>query len=89
MSEELENRFDEIALRKELAKVNKLIAKHDAKREALWKHIRENCPHTNVKAMHSYTPGGYLDTGWIEDWNECVLCHAKSKVISRSDGSYG
>lgn len=89
MNPELENKFDEIKLRKEMTRVNKLIAKHEAKLAALQHELVTTCPHERVEVKQSYTPGGYLNTGYYERWNQCMVCGARGPKETESDGMYG
>jgi len=49
----------------------------------------DNCPHENLEKKVNNVEGGYLNKGYSETWHECILCHAKSEVIRKSDGHYG
>lgn len=89
MDKELETRFDELALRREMTKINKQIKKQQAKYDAVYKEFMDTCPHTDLKLMKECTPGGYLDTGYEDRWMQCTVCGAKGPVDRQSDGSYG
>jgi hypothetical protein len=70
---------------KELIRLNKLISKHSKVRNELL----DGCTHDKTILKHDYTPGGYLDTGYEEWWDQCTLCGKRFNERRQSDGSYG
>lgn len=77
--------MDFVTRKKENLRLYKLIAKHTTARNALL----DSCTHDETVLKHSYTPGGYLDTGYDEWWDQCTLCGKRFNIRTRSDGLYG
>lgn len=86
---ELTNRFDEIALRKEMAKIQKRIVKDRAKLADLTKTLRETCPHEKMVILVEYSEGGYLNTGSETRWKHCAVCGYDGPKQTKSNGRYG
>lgn len=86
---ELTNRFDEIALRKEMVRVQKQIDKYQTKLNEVKKTFRETCPHEKMVFMVEYEEGGYLNTGSETRWQRCAVCGYEGPKQTKSTGRYG
>lgn len=72
-------------LRKAVFRHQKLAAKHTQAKYALL----ELCECVELTSKKDYTPGGYLNTGYYEYWDECTLCRKRHNVRTESDGMFG
>lgn len=70
-------------LKQQVAHERILIDKHVTKLRALLK----SCTHEETELKSHYEPGGYLDTAYTEQWNECALCGQQSaKQVTHRGG---
>ena len=74
-----------IKFKAKLKRKAKVLAKHEFQYAAL----KKECPHEEIEAKESYSPGGYLNCGSSSYWNQCTLCGKRSEVTTESDGMHG
>ena len=84
-----DNEDECIALNKQIDEIREQLAKkQDELGEAIFA-LKQHCQHTKVSVKESYTPGGYLNTGYITTWHQCDICGSVGPKESKSDGRYG
>lgn len=76
------------ALLNEHAQAKKVAAEAQALVNELWTRVKAECPHTHLMAKADHVPGGYLDKGYSNYWDECDVCGHRENE-RRVVGCYG
>lgn len=49
----------------------------------------DNCKHLELEKKTYYFAGSYYDKAYTDSWNVCIICGAKSAVITEYHSWYG
>lgn len=70
-------------------KASRAAARASAKLAEARKLRNELCPHSELIPREYYFSGGYLNQAYMEYWNECACCGARSEKTREQYSWYG
>jgi hypothetical protein len=80
------NTVEEIQQR--IKHLNRNITKLQLEKDSLLIKRNKLCDCSTKEHKSTYTSGSYLETGYTDNWDECIICHKKYNVVQKSTGFY-